>query len=123
MLGRLPLLLVPLALAAAGCTTSPTQSSLSDAIVPLSTVTREDARALDRKRAERREMAKSLLDRAEERSKTHLPSIWGLNLAPESEITAPVRGTVEILSQPWTALQKVLAPGARPSSSTATISR
>jgi hypothetical protein len=122
MLRRLPLLLVPLALMAVGCTTSTTQSGISNSINPRSTVTRQDAQALDRKREERRELAKILLERAEQRSKTQQPSMWRPLGLPEDGTAAPLE-PVKILGQPWTALERVLSPGASPASSTATISR
>jgi hypothetical protein len=119
MLRRLPVLLVPMALFVTGCATSPSQTSIPNGIAPLSTVTAEDARALDKKRQERRELARILLDRAEERSKTQQPSVWRpLGLPTEDETHGPSERSIEILRQPWTALQRALAPAVSPSSST-----
>lgn len=124
MLKRLPALFVPVALIVTGCVTSPSQTNVSDGIAPLGTVTPEDARALSKRRQERRELAKILLDRAEERSKTQQPSMWRpLGILNPEDVSVPPLQPVKILEQPWKALKRTLAPAATPSSSTTPISQ
>lgn len=118
MLKRLPLLLLPLSvLLMYGCTSSPTSAGLQGKLTPLSGVSPEDTRALNKKRENRRELARSLLNQAEERSKTVQPNMWGLN-TPTGELP-PLQQPMDMLREPWTVLQKALVPASStPTSST-----
>ena len=121
MLKRLPLFLLPLiGLLSIGCTSWLNKNGLQGHLSPLTSVSPEDTRALNKKRENRRELAESLLNQAEERSKTVQPSMWGLN-TPTGELP-PLQQPIEILREPWTVLQKALVPASStPTSSTNSI--
>ncbi|MFH1742006.1 MAG: hypothetical protein ABIH23_23640 [bacterium] len=121
---RLCILSASILLFAIGCTTSPTQTSDPNPLGPMSTVTLKDTQSWDKKREERREMAKLLLDQAEERSKTQQPNMWRpMDSSGKNESGLPVLEPVQILrelSEPWMILQNAIAPGSSPASATPT---